>query len=71
MPAHSEPASTLVTEETTAASIPRGPDPDPIIEAVQGYIDLGFDEVYVNRIGDGITGFLSFFNHSVRPGLRL
>jgi G6PDH family F420-dependent oxidoreductase len=71
MPAHFDQASTLVTEDMIAASIPSGPDPDPIIKAIQEYVDLGFDEVYVNQIGDDIDGFLAFFDKSVRPGLRL
>jgi G6PDH family F420-dependent oxidoreductase len=71
MPAHFDQASSLVTEQMIADSIPCGPDPERYVQALEGYIDAGFDEIYVNQIGDDLPGFLTFFTKEVRPRLGL
>jgi G6PDH family F420-dependent oxidoreductase len=71
MPAHFDQASTLVTEEMIADSIPCGPDAQAYVEAIDAYVKAGFDEIYVNQIGDDLTGFLNFFEKEVGPSLRL
>ncbi|MBO0732186.1 MAG: hypothetical protein J2P57_23190, partial [Acidimicrobiaceae bacterium] len=70
-PAQFEQASQLVTESQVASSIPCGPDPEPFVKAIQAYVDAGFDELYINQIGEDLQGFLSFFEQCVRPQLSL
>jgi G6PDH family F420-dependent oxidoreductase len=71
MPAHFDQASSLVSEGMIGSSLPCGPDPEPYVEAIKGYIDAGFDEIFVNQIGDDLAGFLGFFAKEVEPQLGL
>jgi G6PDH family F420-dependent oxidoreductase len=47
-----EGATQFVTEADVASSIPCGPDLEPVIEAVQEYVDAGFTDVALVQIGD-------------------
>jgi G6PDH family F420-dependent oxidoreductase len=71
LPLHFTQASELVTEELIAKSIACGPDPDAHVDAINKYRDAGFDELYINQIGKDQAGFLRFFEHEVRPRLRV
>ena len=51
-PAHFEQACALVTEEMIAESVPCGPDVERIVAAFQAFADAGYDELYVQQIGD-------------------
>jgi G6PDH family F420-dependent oxidoreductase len=66
-PHHFEQATALVTKEHLDGSIPCGPDPQEHIEALQAYVDAGFDEVYVAHIGPGHDGFVDFYAREVLP----
>src|SRR3712207_2475360 len=66
-PRHFEQASQLVTEEMVAESVPCGPDPERHVQAIQEYVDAGFDEVYVSQIGPDQEGFLRFYEREVLP----
>jgi G6PDH family F420-dependent oxidoreductase len=50
-PEHFEQASSLVTEEMVAESVPCGPDLDRHLAAIQEFADAGVDELYVHQIG--------------------
>jgi G6PDH family F420-dependent oxidoreductase len=65
-PRHFEQASELVTEEQATADVPCGPDVERHVEALQKYADAGFDEVYVNQIGDE-NGFFAAYREHVLP----
>ena len=69
MPSHFEAASQLVTEDLVAESIPSGPDPDRHVEALQKYVDAGYDEIYIAQVGDDQEGFLNFFAQELRRRL--
>ena len=69
LPSHFEAASQLVTEDLVAESITSGPDPDRHVEAIQKYIDAGYDEIYIAQVGDDQEGFLNFFAQELRPRL--
>ncbi|MGH3734151.1 MAG: TIGR03557 family F420-dependent LLM class oxidoreductase [Micromonosporaceae bacterium] len=69
-PRHFEQASTLVTEEMTAKSVVCGPDPDEHIAPLREARRLGFDEVYVNQMGDEADGFFRFYADQVLPKVR-
>jgi len=66
-PQHFEQASTLVTEEMVAESIPCGPDPDQHLAAIQEFADAGFDEIYVQQIGPDQEAWLQFAREHVLP----
>jgi len=69
MPAHYEAATEAITEEMIAESVPCGPDPEKHVAAIKEFLDAGYDEVYVNQIGDDQEGFLAFMKDEVLPRL--
>jgi len=68
-PAHFEQAAELVTEDMVAEAVPCGPDPERHVAHLRECLDAGFDEVYVQQIGDDQQGFLDFYAREVLPGL--
>ena len=68
-PEHFEQASSIVTEDAVAGSIPCGPDPEQYVASLTAYAEAGYDEVYLHNIGDDQAGFLRFFQREVRPRL--
>lgn len=71
LPAHFEQASELVTLEMVGDKIACGPDPQRHADAIAAYLEAGFDEVYVNQIGDDQAGFFDAFAREIRPRLGL
>ena len=69
MPAHYEAACEPITEAMIAEAVPCGPDPDKVVEKIKAFTDAGYDEVYVNQIGDDQVGFLAFMKDLVLPRL--
>jgi G6PDH family F420-dependent oxidoreductase len=67
MPAHYEAACEPITEEMIAEAVPCGPDVEKHVEKIQAFVDAGYDEVYVNQIGDDQEGFLKFMKDEVLP----
>lgn len=68
-PKHFEMASSLVTEDRIAESMPCGPDPEPVIEQLQSMVDAGLDHVHIHQIGPDQAGFLRFWVDEVRARL--
>jgi G6PDH family F420-dependent oxidoreductase len=66
-PEHFEQASTLVTEETIAETLPCGPDLDEHVAALQAYADAGVDELYVQQIGPEQEPFFAAYARDVLP----
>ena len=71
LPAHFEAAASHVTEEMVAEKVPCGPDPERHVAAIQGFLDAGFDKVYVNQVGPDQEGFFEFYTRELRPRLGL
>jgi G6PDH family F420-dependent oxidoreductase len=69
-PAHFEQACELVTEEMIAESVPCGPDVEKIVGAFQEYADAGFDELYVQQIGDRQADFFDVLSREILPRFR-
>jgi G6PDH family F420-dependent oxidoreductase len=69
MPAHYEAACAPVTEAMVAEEVPCGPDPEKHLAKIKAFLDAGYDEVYVNQIGEDQEGFLSFMKDDVLPRL--
>jgi G6PDH family F420-dependent oxidoreductase len=70
LPAHFEEAAEVLSEEDVAASIVCGPDPERHREAIQEYVDAGYDHVYVHQIGDDQEGFFDFYEREILPAFR-
>ncbi|GAA2823135.1 TIGR03557 family F420-dependent LLM class oxidoreductase [Kitasatospora sp. CM 4170] len=68
-PQHFEQATELVTEEQVARAVTCGDDPREHAGRLRGYVDAGFDEVYVGQIGPEQEGFFDFYREQVLPRL--
>jgi hypothetical protein len=66
-PEHFEQASSLVTPEMIAESMPTGPDPQKYVETIKAYEAVGFDELYIEQIGPDQQEFFDFFDKEIRP----
>lgn len=66
---HFEQASELVTEQMIAESTPSGPDPDVHAAAIGKFVEAGYHEVYVNRIGPQQEEFFRFWREELAPRL--
>lgn len=69
-PRHIEQAASLVTEEMVGESVVCGPDVDRHVAHLRRYLDLGFDDVYVNQIGPDQEGFFACYASDVLPAVR-
>ncbi|MGW4961470.1 LLM class F420-dependent oxidoreductase [Nonomuraea sp. NPDC004186] len=70
LPRHFAQLAEMVSEEDATASTPCGPDPEVHVQAIQKYVDAGFDEVYVSQIGTEQDAFFEFYAREVLPRLR-
>jgi G6PDH family F420-dependent oxidoreductase len=70
LPRHFEQLTESVTEDEAVNGSPVGPDPEVHVQAIRQYVDAGFDEVYVNQIGDEQDAFFDFYARDVLPRLR-
>jgi G6PDH family F420-dependent oxidoreductase len=70
LPKHFEDVAKLVTEDAVAEEVVCGPDPARYVEAIQEYVDAGFDHVAVHQVGPDQEGFFAFFAAEVMPRLR-
>jgi coenzyme F420-dependent glucose-6-phosphate dehydrogenase len=66
---HFEQAAELVTEEIATASIPCGPDVEPVLDSVRQFLDAGYDHLYFHQIGTDQEGFLQFWSDTLQPAL--
>lgn len=64
-PRHFEQASSLVTRDMMAGTLPTGPDPRAYQETLKSYVDAGFDEVYVAQMGPRQEEFFDFWRTKV------
>jgi hypothetical protein len=60
----------MVTEEEVAQEIPCGPDPEPILAAIQKYADAGIDHVSLHQLGPDQAGFFDFYERELSPRLQ-
>ncbi|MGD9712818.1 MAG: TIGR03557 family F420-dependent LLM class oxidoreductase [Thermomicrobiales bacterium] len=68
-PTHFEQAVQLVREEDIEQAIVCGPDPEPVIQKVQEYIDAGFDHIYLHQVGSDQEGFFAFYQRELQSAL--
>jgi G6PDH family F420-dependent oxidoreductase len=69
-PYYFEQAVRMVTEEEVAQEIPCGPDPEPILAAIQKYADAGIDHVSLHQLGPDQAGFFDFYERELSPRLQ-
>ena len=68
-PGHFERAAQAVTEEEIAKAIICGNDPQKHLDAIQEFVDAGFDHVYVHQVGPDQEGFFNFYTKSILPAV--
>jgi G6PDH family F420-dependent oxidoreductase len=66
---HFEQAASLVTLDDATKHVPCGPDPAPVLEAVEQYVRAGYDHLYFHQIGPDQDGFFSFWIDELQPAL--
>jgi G6PDH family F420-dependent oxidoreductase len=69
-PAHFEQASAMISPEQASETVPCGPDVDEQLEAITAYADAGFDELYIQQIGDEQERFFELYEKEILPRLR-
>lgn len=57
----------LVTPEMVKEKVTCGPDPDVHRQAIQKYLDAGFDDVYLHQVGPDQEGFFEFAKREILP----
>ena len=58
-----------MTEQQIADAIPCGPEPGPILEHIEAYLDAGYDHVYVHQVGPDQKGFIEFAAKELLPAI--
>jgi G6PDH family F420-dependent oxidoreductase len=66
-PAHFEQAAEMIDPEDIAESVVCGSDADEYIEALEEFVDAGFDRVHLHQIGPDQSEFLEFYAEEVLP----
>jgi coenzyme F420-dependent glucose-6-phosphate dehydrogenase len=66
-PKHFEQLAKIVTEDMIAERVVCGPDIERHVEAIQKYVDAGFDHVYVHQVGPDQEGFIEAYAKDVLP----
>ncbi|MDX6601215.1 MAG: hypothetical protein QOF13_417 [Solirubrobacterales bacterium] len=69
LPMHFEEAAELVGEEEIGEKIVCGPDPQRHLEAIEEFVDAGYDHVYLHQVGPDQEGFFEFYEREVLPKL--
>jgi coenzyme F420-dependent glucose-6-phosphate dehydrogenase len=70
MPSHFEQAVATVRENDVAEKVVCGPDPDRHADAIQKFVDAGYDHVYVHQVGPEQVSFIDFYAREVLPRVR-
>lgn len=66
-PAHFEQAAQMVTEDDVAEQVVCGPDVQKYHQAIQEFVDAGFDHIYIHQIGPDQRGFIEFAKQNILP----
>jgi hypothetical protein len=53
--------------DMVAQQVVHGPDPQPYVDAIRGYADAGFDELYIGQMGPDQEGLIRFLRDRVLP----
>jgi G6PDH family F420-dependent oxidoreductase len=69
-PAHFEQAVKNVTEENIAEAIICGNKAQRHLDAIQEYVDAGFDHIYFHQVGADQEAFFQFYTKEIIPALK-
>jgi G6PDH family F420-dependent oxidoreductase len=69
-PAHFEQASELISAEQASEDVPCGPDPERQLEAIRAYAEAGFDELYIQQVGNEQERFFELYATEILPRLK-
>ncbi len=70
LPSHFEEACAMVTEDDVAEVVVCGPDPELHIEAIDRFVDAGYDHVYVHQVGPDQDIFFDLYEREVLPAYK-
>lgn len=70
LPEYFEQAVQIVSEDQVAERVLCGPDPEPCVEAIQKYIEAGFEYVSLHQIEPDQEGFFEFYQSEVLPRIQ-
>jgi G6PDH family F420-dependent oxidoreductase len=62
-------ATASVRPEDVGEKVPHGSDEKQFIDAIQAYVDAGYQHVAVVQVGDDLDGFLGSWQSDIRPNL--
>ena len=57
----------MVDEKDVAEAVVCGPDPERHAEAIDAFVDAGYDHVYVHQVGPDQAGFIRFAERELLP----
>src|SRR5579871_624043 len=66
-PSHFAQAVSVLEKRQVTSNFALGPDPNAHVQALQPYIDAGFDEIYITQVGPRQVEFIDFFASEVAP----
>ena len=67
LPSHFEAASAMVSEDDVAEAVVCGPDVEKHVEAIDAFVDAGYDHVYVHQIGPDQEAFFRLAETELLP----
>jgi coenzyme F420-dependent glucose-6-phosphate dehydrogenase len=67
LPSHFEEACAMVTEDEVAEAIVCGPDPVRHVEAIDRFVEAGYDHVYVHQVGPDQDVFFELYEREILP----
>lgn len=56
-----------VSEDQVAKAIICGPDPGPVLEKIEAFVEAGFDHVYIHQVGPDQERFFDWASREVLP----
>lgn len=68
---HFEDAAEMVDIDDATASVPCGPEVEPVLQSVKSYLAAGYDHLYFHQIGPDQDGFFDFWQAELRPALDI
>ena len=66
---HFEQVTAMVKKEELAERVICGPDPEPYVQALQEFLDAGYDHLYIHQVGPDQAGFFNFYTQELRDHL--
>ena len=67
---HFEQVAKLVGVEEAVDGIPCGPNAEPVVEAVQAYVEAGYDHIYLHQIGPDQEALFDLWDRELGAAVR-